>query len=167
MPQRLQIETDFTTDEIRRLARSESDPRVRQRLLGIYHVRAGRSVSQAAKAIALAESKLRKWVHRFNAEGVEGLKDRPRPGRPAKLTEQQKASFKTRIEAGPTESDGIVRFRWQEMQRILREEYGADYKAPWCVLKLVHTLGISWLSCRPIHPKSDPAKQEEFKKNAL
>ena len=166
MGKALRIETDLTTREFRRLIRCESDGRVRQRLAGMLHLLQGKTVPQAAEAIQLNERKLRNWVHRFNREGIDGLRDRPRPGRRAFLTPKQKASFKARIEDGPTKDDGIVRFRWQDMQRVLCQEYGADYKAPWSVLKMVHSLGISWLSCRPAQPKGDVEAQDAFKKNA-
>ena len=162
----LRIVTDLTTQDFRRLIRCESDGRVRQRLTGMLHLKYGKTVPQAAEAIQLNERKLRNWVHRFNREGIEGLRDRPRSGRRPFLTVAQKVSFKARVEAGPTEADGMVRFRWQDMQRILREEYGADYQAPWSVLKVVHSLGISWLSCRSAHPQGDVEAQDAFKKNA-
>lgn len=162
----LQVETDLTMRDFRRLIRKESDGRVRQRLTGMLHLHQGKTVPQAAEAVQMSETKLRNWVHRFNREGLAGLGDRPRSGRRPFLTPEQKASFKARIEAGPTEADGVVRFRWQDMQRILRKEYGAEYKAPWSVLKMVHALSISWISCRPAHPQGDVEAQETFKKNA-
>jgi transposase len=166
MGKALRIVTELTADDFRRLIRREPDGRVRQRLTGMLHLRQGKGVPQAAEAIQLNERKLRNWVHRFNSEGIDGLRDRRRSGRRSFLTPEQKASFRARIESGPTEADGVVRFRWQDMQRILREEYGADYKAPWSVLKMVHSLGISWLSCRPAHPQGDVEKRNAFKKNA-
>jgi transposase len=158
------IETELTVQAIRRLIRRESDGRVRQRLTGMLHLRYGKTVPQAAQAIGISEPKLRKWVHRFNTEGVDGLYDQSRSGRPAQLSEEQKQSFKQRIEAGPTEADGVVRFRWQEFQKILANEYGAVYTTPQGVLNVVHSLGISWITPRQIHPKSSEEKKDEFKK---
>lgn len=166
MGKALQIETDLTVQNIRQLIRRESDGRVRQRLTGILHLRRNKTVPQAAVAIGMSEPKLRQWVHRFNAEGIEGLPDRLRCGRPSQLSEEQKQSFKARIEAGPTEADGVVRFRWQEFQSILAREYGAIYTTPQGVLDVVHSLGISWITLRQIHPKSSEDKKQEFKKNA-
>jgi transposase len=160
----LRIETDLTIQAIRRLIRRESDGRIRQRLTGMLHLRHGKTVPQAAQAIGMNESKLRNWVHRFNAEGINGLYDRPRSGRPAQLSDEQKQSFKRRIEAGPTETDGVVRFRWQEFQKVLANEYGAVYTTPQGVLDVVHSLGISWITPRQIHPKSSEEKKSEFKK---
>jgi transposase len=34
---------------------------------------------------------VREWLHRFNAQGIDGLADRPVPGRPRRLTEQQRS----------------------------------------------------------------------------
>jgi cytochrome P450 len=36
---------------------------------------------------------LRDWVHRYNAEGLPGLRDRPRPGRKPRLTAEQEAEL--------------------------------------------------------------------------
>ena len=37
---------------------------------------------------------LRDWVHRYNGEGVEGLKSRSSPGRAPALSEQQMAELR-------------------------------------------------------------------------
>ena len=47
---------------------------------------------------------LRDWVVRFNAEGVEGLRDRPRGGRPPWLDDGQLAAFKALVLRGPDRS---------------------------------------------------------------
>jgi len=167
MPKALQVHTHLTRSDFKRLIRNESDARVRQRLTGIMHVAQGKTVPVAAEAIALHERKLCNWVHRFNAEGLEGLKDRPRRGRPGQLTEEQKQAFKQRIEAGPTEAEDVVRFRGQEFQTILAEEYGATYASVQSTLNFVKSLGLSWMTPRQIHPKSDDAKKVKFKKNAF
>ena len=160
----LRIETDLTIQDIRSLIRRQTDGRVRQRLTGMLHLCYGKTVPKAAQAIGMSEAKLRNWVHRFNAAGIDGLYDQPRSGRPAQLSEEQKRSFKKRIEAGPTAADEVVRFRWQEFQKILANEYGVIYTTPQGVLDVVHSLGISWITPRQIHPKSSEEKRDEFKK---
>jgi hypothetical protein len=40
-------------------------------------------------------------VHRYNTEGIEGLRDRPRPGRPCALDEGQKAALNALVLRGP------------------------------------------------------------------
>ncbi|CAK9252645.1 unnamed protein product [Sphagnum jensenii] len=44
---------------------------------------------------------LRDWVHRFNAEGVEGLRDRPHKGRPRRMHKGIEEAFCKRVDKGP------------------------------------------------------------------
>ena len=41
----------------------------------------GERFSQTAQRVGLGERHLRKWARRFIEQGVEGLQERPRPGR--------------------------------------------------------------------------------------
>lgn len=59
----------------------------------------------AAKAIGMDRQSLRDWVHRYNAEGVAGLSDRPRSGRKPHLTADQVAGW-TALGAGRSRSKG-------------------------------------------------------------
>ena len=44
---------------------------------------------------------LRDWVHRYNGEGIDGLKSRSAPGRAPVLTEEQLAELKALVLRGP------------------------------------------------------------------
>ena len=60
---------------------------------------------------------LRDWVHRYNAEGIGGLRSRISPGRPPKLTIEQKAEFRALVIAGPDPAlHGVVRWRCVNLQ---------------------------------------------------
>jgi site-specific DNA recombinase len=55
---------------------------------------------------------LRDWVHRFNAEGVAGLEDRPRKGRPRRMHAGIEKAFYERVDTGPkADTDKLVRWR--------------------------------------------------------
>jgi transposase len=47
----------------------------------------GHSREAAAEANGMTRQTLRDWVHRFNADGVTGLRSRTSPGRPPALNE--------------------------------------------------------------------------------
>jgi len=65
--------------------------------------------SEAACRNGMDRQTLRDWVHRYNAEGVAGLRDRPRPGRPCALDEGRQAALKGLILRGPKLArDGCV-----------------------------------------------------------
>jgi transposase len=103
----LAVRGDIATEELRRLARLEDDGRVACRLLALANALDGMSREQAAKQAGMGRQTLRDWVIRFNVEGVEGLRDRPRSGRPPFLGEGQMAAFKALVLRGPDpERDG-------------------------------------------------------------
>ena len=163
MSRPLTVQTSLTPDELAKIAKKEPNPRVRQRLLAVRLVVMGNTAPQAAKAVGLKQRQSRNWIHRFNDEGVNGLRDRPRPGQPVKLPRQKEQAFRERIEKGAGQKDSTPNLRVKNIQRILREEFGADYCLGGTYF-LLHRLGFSSLVPRPRHPKADPQAQARFKK---
>ena len=164
MPRPLTIHINLSLNELAKIANKEPNPRVRQRLLAVRLVVMGNTVPQAAKAVGLKQRQTRNWIHRFNAEGVNGLRYRPRPGQPVKLPRQKEQAFRERIEKGATPKDYTRNLRVKDIQRILREEFGANYCLGGTYF-LLHRLGFSSLVPRPRHPQADPQAHVEFKKN--
>ena len=165
MPRLLTIHTILSPDELAKFAKKEPNPRVRQRLLAVRLVVMGNNVPQAAKAVGLKQRQTRNWIHRFNAKGINGLRDRPRPGQPVKLPPQKEQAFRERIEKGAIQKDPTSNLRVKDIQRILQEEFGADYCLGGTYF-LLHRLGFSSLVPRPRHPQADLQAQAKFKKNA-
>jgi transposase len=109
---------------------------------------------------------LRDWVHRYNAEGLAGLRDRPRSGRKPRLTAGQEAELVTAVERGPDpDRDGVVRWRRVDLQVLIEARFGVRLHER-TVGKVLRRLGFTRLSVRPRHPKADEAAQEAFKKVA-
>jgi transposase len=122
-------------------------------------------VPEAANALGMSERQVRNWVHRFNAEGVPGLRDRPRPGQPPHLTVDQVERFKERIRKGARSEDRVCVLRGMDVRRILQEEFEAEYSLPG-VYFLLHRLEFSSLVPRPKHEKADEKAQAAFKKTS-
>ena len=77
-------------DEIARLSRARTAPaRTVERAKIIAVASQGLSIRAIAEQLHLKEKVVRRWVSRFNAEGIAGLADRPRSGRPAIYTTEQ------------------------------------------------------------------------------
>jgi len=163
----LDVRGDIPVCELRRLARQEADGRVASRLLAIANVLDGMDRARAARAAGMDRQTLRDWVIRFNADGVAGLRDRPRSGRPAWLTDGQQATLKAIVLRGPDpERDGVSAWRIVDLCRIVAERFGVTYREGG-MLRLVHALDLSWQKARPRHPNTDPAAQRRFKRGAL
>ena len=87
---------DLTADEfatVKRLAHSHTAPAQSvQRAQIIWRARRGESASAIAARLGLDGETVRKRIRRFNAEGVEALKDRDRSGRPPTYSAEQTAT---------------------------------------------------------------------------
>lgn len=81
--------TDLSAPALRALAGKTDDGAVVRRLLAIALVLEGRCRIEAASMNGMTRQTLRDWVHRYNADGVAGLRSRTGPGRPPFLTDAQ------------------------------------------------------------------------------
>jgi transposase len=160
------IRDDIPAEELRRLARQESDGRVACRLLGLANVIDGMTRERAARQAGMDRQTLRDWVIRFNAEGVASLRDRPRSGRPPWLDDGQLAAFKALVLRGPDpERDGVSSWRAKDLCRLVEDRFGVRYTENG-MLRLLHDLDLSWQKARPVHPEADAQAQARFKKNS-
>ena len=62
------------------------EARVFRRAQAVRHVVQGPRLQTVSDALSFTYAALRKWVYRFANQGVQGFMDRPRSGRPPKVT---------------------------------------------------------------------------------
>lgn len=157
---------DLTSTELRLAAGKTSNAPAARRMLALALVLEGADRETAARSCGMERQTLRDWVHRYNAEGLAGLCNRRSPGRPPRLTAEQKAVLAEQVEKGPDpEADGVVRWRRIDLKRWIEAEFGIVLHER-TVGKQLAALGLKRLSVRPQHPKADPAAQEGFKKTS-
>jgi transposase len=165
MARALAVVPKQSVEELRARAHVERDPRVRGRLLAVAYVQSGHSAYEGDELFGLSAVQIRQWIKRYNAEGIEGLSDRPRSGARPRLEQEQEAIFLARLHAGPPPECGLAAWRGEDLRQLLAEEFSAEYSLSG-VYALLHRLGQSSLVPRPSHPSSDPATQAAFKKSA-
>ncbi|MFT8243721.1 helix-turn-helix domain-containing protein, partial [Roseomonas sp. BN140053] len=77
MGRALAIRTDLlSASELRRRARREPNRRTATRMVAVAHALDGLSRAEAARLVGLERQALRDAVVRYNAEGLDGLRDR-------------------------------------------------------------------------------------------
>jgi transposase len=136
---------DCDAFELRVLAGRVKDANQARRLLAIAAVYEGMDREEAARIGGMDRQTLRDWVHRFNTHGPDGLINIRPPGRPPRLSAEQKEELRELVEAGPDpQTDGVA--RWRCVGRILKE------------------LGFSHISARPRHPAQNAPAIAAFKK---
>ncbi len=75
------------------LYKKENDPKVKERLLLIIKVREdGQIPFRVVKEIHRSNPWALDWLKRYDKEGIEGLKDRTKSGRPPELSKRDKLS---------------------------------------------------------------------------
>src|SRR6267142_2855221 len=92
------LRDDFGTEDLRRLALKAKDANQARRLLALAAVYDGMDREQAARIGGMDRQTLRDWVHRFNEQGAEGLINAKSPGRPSKLSLEQKEELRRLVE---------------------------------------------------------------------
>ena len=160
----LAIRQDLPAAELRRLARREPDRRAAMRLLAIANALDGLSPAEAARRAGMERQALRDAVLRYNAEGVEGLHDRPRSGRPEALAPGRQAALKAWVLRGPDpERDGVSAWRLVDVCAHAERAYGVRY-SEWGMSRLLKRLGLSRQKARPRHPQGSAAERAALRK---
>jgi transposase len=142
-------------DEIRRNDTSRYD----HRLHGVLLIAQGMRCPQVAELLGDSPRTVVNWVQRFEAEGLAGLSEGERPGRPSRLNEKQLAKVEGALRSGlPTQMwDGPT------LSEFLRSELGVKLKVRQCQ-RLFRQLGFRLRKPRPQVAQADPELQRAHKK---
>ena len=149
MPAKIVLRPDFDAIGLRRLAKRCSDTRQTRRLLALAAVYDGLSRADTAKIGSMDRQTLRDWVHRFNANGPDGLINNTGPKRKRRLSEVQMEELAQLVETGPDRAaNGVVRWRRMDLKQGIEDRFGVVY-CNRTVSKPLAALGFSHISARP------------------
>jgi putative transposase len=101
--------------------------RVFRRAQAVREVVKGTRLPTVSDTLALTYSALRKWVHRFASQGTQGLVDRPRPGRPPKMTCELAKHLNRLVDQDPLQH-GSLYSQWscRELATVLAQQTGVQ-----------------------------------------
>jgi transposase len=107
------------------LRKQTKEARVFRRAQAVRAVVAGDHISTVSATFHLANSALRKWVQRFAQEGPQGLLDRPRSGRPPKVTCELEQHLNRLVDQDPLQH-GSRSSQWscRELATVLAQQTG-------------------------------------------
>ncbi len=103
------------------------EARVFRRAQAVREVVKGTRMQQVSDTLNFTYSAVRKWVHRFDQEGTQGLLDRPRPGQPAKVTCALQRHLDRLVDQDPLEQ-GSLHSQWscRELAAVLAQQTGVQ-----------------------------------------
>ena len=160
----LPIRDGLTPEALRRHARHEANRRAALRMLALANALDGLSRAAAARLAGMERQALRDAVVRYNAEGLAGLYDRPKPGRPPRLSAGEQAALAARVFTAPDpEKDGVSAWTRTDLCRWLEDRFEKKLH-PSSLSRVLRRLDLSRQKVRPVHPGADPRAQERFRK---
>ena len=107
---------------------------------------------------------LRDAVVRYNAEGMAGLRDRPKPGRRPALTEAEQAVLLAAVFHGPDRARyGCVDWTLPALCRWIEDRFDKRLR-PASLSRILRRLDLSRQKTRPLHPLADEGAKAAFAK---
>jgi len=167
MSGRLKISEALSSSELRKWARHCGAGRAAARAYAIANALDGEDRAEAARLAGMERQALRDAVVRYNAEGVDGLFDRPKGHRADWLTEAEQATLAAAVFRGPKpEEDGVCTWTCEALAIWIAEKFGKTIH-PHSVGRILGRMGMSRRKARPYHPKSDAKARERFQKGGF
>jgi transposase len=152
--------------ELDQLYRTTKTPRVRTRAqMILLSAEQGLKVPQIAAIVRESEATVLRWLKRYRAEGLQGLQDAPRPGRPAEITAEYRAELLAAVRRRPRSLH--LPFSLWTLQRLadyLAERTGLRISDE-TVRRVLKQAGI--VLSRPQHKISSPDPEYAVKKRRL
>ncbi len=166
MPKRVHLEAHQTTTELARRYRQAQDPVERTHYQIIWLLAQAKSTREVAAATGYSPTWIREIARRYNARQAEGLGDRRHrnPGgvKRALLDAPLKVELGEALQSPPPDgglwtSRKVAEWIAARTGRAVRVQRGWEY-----LKSTGHTPQVP----RPAHAKTDPAQQEQFRKNS-
>ena len=141
-------------------AKSKGDLATWRRAKAVLGYIKGKSVISLAETLDVTRGAINRWLQWYEADGVDGLRTLPVPGRAPKLDAAQQQALITMIEAGPP-SAGYSAGIWTGpmIGDLIYRQFGVRYHnhhVPW----VLHRLGFSVQRPRKRLARADLEKQE-------
>jgi transposase len=153
-------------EELDNLYRTTKAPRLRTRAqMVLLSAEQGLKVPQIAAIVRESEATVLRWLNRYRGEGLEGLQDAPRPGRPAEVTVVYRAELLAAVRRRPR-SLGLPFSLWtlQRLVDYLAEHTGIRVSDE-TVRRTLKQADI--VLSRPQHKISRPDPEYQVKKRRL
>ena len=130
---------------LERLARARTAPaRTVERARIVLLSRQGDSVAEIVEKLGVCPDTVRRWIHRFDRHGVEGLADQPRSGRPPTYSATEVGTVVETSLTKPAEL-GLPFACWtlDRLEAYLNEEQGLAIKRS-RISELLIAEGLRW-----------------------
>lgn len=119
----------------------------RRRQRAVELVEEGHQPVEVARMLGVARRSVRRWKAAYRDEGSKGIRAKPVPGRPGKLSEQDREELEQILLKG-AEAAGFPSDLWTcpRVKEVIRERFGVGYHVDH-IGRLLRSMG--WSSQKP------------------
>jgi transposase len=154
----------YTPESIRTLFNSDDKYKIGLRLYAVYQVSLGQPSRKLEDLYNTSFKQITNWVHRFEKEGLDGLRDKPGRGRKSRLSEeQQNRLHKLVMDESPADYGfntdtwtGPILIKW------IKNHFGIVFKKAQ-IYNILRNSGFSYQKSRGFYPEADTKEQKAFK----
>ena len=136
--------------------------RVAKRLRAVVLNSEGHTSGELAEILPAPRSKVSEWLQRYQIDGIDGLLEGYRSGRPSELSEKQQQQLGDILDSGPV-AYGLDSGIWTSpmIAWVIEEEFSVQYH-PGHVRKLLHAWGFSVQRPRRVLARADAEAQDQW-----
>jgi len=155
--------TKYKPEEIKAMFRDDERYTIGIRLYAVYQLSLGQPSRKLEELYNTSFKQITNWAHRFEREGIDGLRDKPGRGRTAGLTREQRDRIAVLLTESPADL-GYNTATWTGPMLIewIAKHYGLVYKRAQ-IYNIIKSLGFTYQKGRGLFPETDIQKQEAFK----
>jgi transposase len=154
---------DYKPEDIKAMFRDDERYTIGIRLYAVYQVSLGQPSRKLEELYNTSFKQITNWVHRFEKEGIDGLRDKEGRGRTARLTTEQHERISALLAEPPT-GHGYNSATWTGpmLAEWMEKHFDVRYKKAQ-IYNIIKSLGFSYQKGRGIFPETDTVKQDAFK----
>lgn len=135
-----------------------------RRLAGFQLFQRGLGPTEIARRLGAPVSTVERWARRFREEGAEGVRDRPRSGRPHRLDEARRKELVEILLAGAVAA-GFESEYWSmpRVRQVVQQRFGAVFHVDYLGV-LLRKLGFTPQKPARVSRRKEPRAAEEFRR---
>lgn len=141
---------------------SDGAYRVSTRVRAVLLNNEKKTSGEISSILNVSRSRVSEWLRIYANQGVEGLMEGQRPGRPSRLTDLQKILLCDIVDSGPI-AYGLTSGVWTSklISEVIEDEFKIQYH-PSHVWKLLQDFGFSVQSPKRLLAKADDEKRQKW-----
>ena len=153
----------YKSEEIKAMFRDDERYTIGIRLYAVYQVSLGQPSRKLEDLYNTSFKQITNWVHRFEQEGIEGLRDKAGRGRTTRLSEDQRNRISKLLNEHP-EDHGYNSATWTGpmLMEWIEKHFHIVYKKAQ-IYNVIKSLGYRYQKGRGIFPETSEQEQAVFK----